>query len=166
MAQDKTAREALMVKLFSGYLSSQMNITEDNLAAFIEATKDVSLEALTLSVDQFASGRVERNNSFPPNSGEVAANAREWQRAIEKRAGQDGPEMHNGLIECDWGHGRVDLRGLTNAEQDLVMAGKGFVNGKNLAYLPLQEIRSVIEQGDLAVLDGGKTFTPRLSRMP
>jgi len=134
--------------------------------AYCSATADTLFEAVKRSTEQFASGRVERNNSFPPAAAEFAANAREWQAAITKRAGQDGPEMHNGLIECDWGHGRVDLRGLTRDEQEVVMAGKGVVNGKNLAYLPLAEIRSVITNGDLDAVEVGKTMpAPRLGRM-
>lgn len=155
------------MKLFSGYLSSQMNVTEDNLAAFVDATKDVSLDALTRSVDQFASGRVERNNAFPPSSAELAENAREWQRAIEKRAGHDGPEMHNGLIEMDFGQGRIDMRGLTNAEQDAIIANKGCApNGRSLAYMSLPEIKLALEQSDLAQVEGGKSFAmPKLGRM-
>jgi len=134
--------------------------------AYCSATADTPFEAVKRSTEQFASGRVERNNSFPPAAAEFAANAREWQAAITKRAGQDGPEMHNGLIEIDYGSGRIDMRGLTNAEQDLIMAGKGIVNGKNLAYLPLAKIRTVITNGDLDAVEGGKMMpAPRLGRM-
>lgn len=164
--QDLAARKIQITKLLRGWLSMVGNIDMGTIDAFVDATKDVSLEAVTKAVEQFASGRVERNNSFPPAAAEFAANAREWQAAITKRVGQDGPEMHNGLIEIDYGSGRIDMRGLTNAEQDLIMAGKGIVNGKNLAYMPLAEIRSVITNGDLAAVDGGKGFAaPRLGRM-
>lgn len=141
-------------------------MTSATVDAYCSAVADATFEAIKRSTEQFGSGRVERNNAFPPAAAEFAENVREWQNAIAKRAGQDGPEMHNGLIECDWGHGRVDLRGLTNAEQDIVMAGKGYINGRNLAYLSLPEIRETITQGDMAALDGGKTFAARLSKMP
>lgn len=141
-------------------------MTSATVDAYCSAVTDVPFEAVKRSTEQFGTGRVERNNSFPPSAAEFAENAREWQMAIAKRASHSGPEMHNGLIECDWGHGRVDLRGLTNAEQDRIIDGKGFVNGKNLAYLSLPEIRETITQGDLAGLETGKSFAPRLSRMP
>lgn len=138
-----------------------------NINAFVEATKGVSLDALTRSVEQFATGKVDRNNAFPPSSAELAENAREWQRAIDKRSGQDGAELHNGLIEMDFGQGRIDMRGLTNAEQDQIIANKGCApSGRSLAYLSLPEIKAALQQSDLAQVEGGKTFSaPRLGRM-
>jgi len=138
-----------------------------HVETYCDATKDVSLEALTRSVEQFKSGRVERNNSFPPAAAEVAENARQWQRALDSRASNSGPPLHNGLLEMDWGQGMVNLRGLTNAEQDQVIAAKGVgPDGRSLAYMPVEQIRVAISQGDIAQLDGGNSFkAPRLGRI-
>jgi len=165
--QDLAARKIQITKLLRGWLSMVGNIDMGTIDAFVDATRDVTLDAVTKAVEQFASGRVERNNSFPPAAAEFAANAREWQAAIDKRAGQDGPEMHNGLIEMDFGAGRIDMRGLTNAEQDQIIANKGCApNGRSLAYMSLPEIKAALEQKDMAQVEGGATFAaPRLGRM-
>lgn len=162
---DELAKEAKILDLFDSYPSA--NPSADTLRAYCRSVESLSLEAVSRSVKQFGDGLVDRpNRDFAPSAESFAANVREWQRAIDQRNGGD-IELHNGLIECDWGSGRVDLRGLTQAEQDIVMAGKGIVNGKNLAYLSLPEIKSAITQGDLAAVEGGKTFSaPRLGRIP
>lgn len=155
-----------MVKLFSGYLSSQMNVTEDNLAAFVDATKDVSLEALRRSVEQFSTGKVERNNAFPPNSAEVAENARLWQHALDGLK-VEPVTLHNGLLNVDYGRGSIDMRGLTNAEQDAVMALSGLApDGQSMAGMSLEGIKQAITQNDRMAVDGTKSFSmPRLGRM-
>lgn len=162
----RMAKEALILDLFDGYLSAKP--TAENLRRYLAAVENLSVEAVARSVKQFNDGLVDRDNrDFAPSAETFAHNAREWQRAIEKREGSDGPELHNGLIECDWGHGRVDLRGLTNAEQDMVMAANGRApDGRSLAYMSLTEIKSALTQTDLAQVDGGKGFqAPRLGRM-
>jgi hypothetical protein len=106
---------------------------------------DVSLDALTRSCRQFASGKVSRNNAFPPAAAELAENARLWQEALNTR-NDPGVKLYNGLIECDWGQGRVDMRGLTEAEQDQIIANKGCgPDGKSLAYMPLEAIRAALK---------------------
>lgn len=62
------------------------NLDMATVEAYVEATDDVSLEALKLSVEQFASGKVERNNAYAPSSAELAQNARKWQEGINKRS--------------------------------------------------------------------------------
>lgn len=159
----KQAKEALVLDLFDNWPTASPSA--DNVRAYVDAVEALSVEAVMRSVKQFGSGLVDRNNSFVPPAPEFAANARQWQTALE---GRDRPQepLHNGLLECDWGQGRVDLRGLTAAEQDIVMVGKGVVNGRNLAYMPTTEIKAIITQGDLSAIEGGKTFAlPRLGRM-
>lgn len=159
------AKEALILDLFDGYLSAKPSA--ENLRRYLAAVEDLSVEAVARSVQQFQAGLVERDNrDFAPSAETFAHNAREWQRALERRD-DSGPELHNGLIECDWGHGRIDMRGLTNAEQDQIIAAKGRApDGRSLAYMPLVEIRAALMQTDLAQVEGGKSFAlPRLGRM-
>ncbi len=128
----------------------------------------LSVDAVGRSVQQFRSGRVERNNSFPPPSPELASNAREWQRALNLRAGKDdGPKLHNGLLNVDFGRGSIDMRGLTNDEQDKIMSLGGVApNGESFAGMPLEHIKAALNQGDLAAVEGGKSFAmPKLGRM-
>ena len=87
--------------------------------------------------------------------------------APNKRAGQDVPEMRNGLVEVDFGHGRINLRGLTAEEQDRILDAKGYApNGKSLAYMPLAEIKLAMQKSDLAQVEGGRSFSaPKLGRI-
>jgi hypothetical protein len=164
-SETELAKEAKILDLFDSYPSASPS--RENLQQYLAAVEGLSLEAVTRSVQQFRAGLVERpNRDFAPSAETFAHNAREWQRAIDVR-NDTGPELHNGLVECDWGHGRVDMRGLTNAEQDQIIAAKGRApDGRSLAYMPLVEIRAALVQRDLAQVEGGKTFqAPRLGRM-
>ena len=162
------AKEALILTLFDAYPSSGQQVSASRIATYADAVATLSIEAVRRSVEQFVTGKVERENrDFVPSAEAFAANSREWQRAIDQRAGQDEPELHNGLIEMDFGAGRIDMRGLTNAEQDTIIAAKGRApDGRSLAYMPLADIRAALVQKDLAQVEGGKTFAvPKLTRM-
>lgn len=165
-SETELAKEAKILDMFDGYPSASPS--RENVQAYLASVASLSLEAVTRSVQQFRDGKVERENrAFAPSADEFSHNAREWQRAIDTLAGSNDPEMHNGLIECDWGHGRVDLRGLTNAEQDQIIAAKGRApDGRSLAYMPLEEIKEALVQRDLAQVEGGKSFAvPKLGRI-
>lgn len=163
---DELAKEAKILDLFDGYPSASPS--RETLHAYLEAVNGMSLEAVARSVKQFTSGLVERpNRDFAPSAESFSANVREWQRAIDHRAG-DGLELHNGLINVDFGHGQIDMRGLTESEQDQILAAKGYgPDGKSLAYRSLPEIRAALTQTDLAQVEGGRTFkVPAMGRMP
>lgn len=162
---ESLAKEALILDLFDNYLSAKPSA--ENLNRFLAAVENCSLEAVQRSVKQFTSGLVERENrDFAPSAEAFAHNVRQWQAALDKR---DAPqeELHNGLLEVDYGHGRISMRGLTNDEQDRVMAANGYgPDGKSLAYRPVEEIRQVLQQGDLAAVEGGRSFiVPKLGRV-
>ena len=161
----RDAKELMILDLFDGWLNARPSA--DNVRAYLAELEPFDLDAVRRSVKQFRSGRVEGHNmDFPPSAPQLTANVREWQKALDAR-NDTGPEMHNGLIECDWGHGRVDLRGLTTAEQDQIIAAKGRApDGRSLAYMPLADIRAALAQTDLAQVEGGKSFkVPALGRM-
>lgn len=162
------AKEALILTLFDAYPSSGQQVSASRVATYVDAVSGLSVEAVRRSVEQFVTGNVDRENrDFAPSGEAFAANVREWQRALDLRAGNDEPELHNGLIEMDFGAGRIDMRGLTNAEQDQIIAAKGRApDGRSLAYMPLVEIKAALVQTDLAQVEGGKTFkVPALGRM-
>lgn len=162
---DELAKEAKILDLFDSYPSASPS--RETLQAYLAAVNGMSLEAVARSVQQFRSGLVERpNRDFAPSGEAFAANVREWQKAIDRRAGGD-IELHNGLIEMDWGQGRIDMRGLTEAEQDQIIANKGCApDGRSLAYMPLAEIKAALVQTDLAQVEGGKTFkVPAMQRV-
>lgn len=69
--------------MMMGYPSSASNITDDNIGAYLEATAEVSIDALARSAKQYLTGRVEgHNNAFMPTAPALASNARQWDEAI------------------------------------------------------------------------------------
>ncbi len=146
--QDKKAREILIAKLYRAFPSSQMNLTEGNMAAYVEATAAISIDALGRSVEQFITGKVERNNAFVPSAPELAENARAWQAALGRVAdaqavvdaqalvsypiGEAPPEgmVALGPMTVDFGSGPIDLRDKTAAEKEEILQNKGLPSGK------------------------------------
>jgi hypothetical protein len=154
--------------------------TDESLNAYLVQAEPFCVEAVTRSVQQFASGLVERDHRFPPPVPEFIANVRQWQRAIDSRhaasdghlisyrAGEPRPAGYEPLGgTVDFGRGKITLAGLTEAEQMLVFKGNGVApDGRSLAHMSASEIRHAIAQKDLAQVDGGKTFAvPKLGRM-
>ena len=178
--ESNLAKEALILDLFDGWPNATP--TADTLRAYVQDLAGLSVDAVGRSVQQFRSGRVERNNSFPPPSPELASNAREWERALILRAqptervisykpGEPVPvgyTPHGGTIDFQNGSGSVNLVGLTREEQDRVFELKGFApDGRSLSGMALEHIKAALNQGDLAAVEGGKSFAmPRLGRMP
>jgi hypothetical protein len=71
--------------LMHGYPSSQGQVSQGTIDAYLMAVSGCSLEAVKRSCQQFLSGNVEsHNNSFMPTAAELAANARQWDQAIAK----------------------------------------------------------------------------------
>lgn len=113
--QDLAARKALIIKLANNYDWSSSNFTKGQLDAMLEATADCSLEGLATAIEQFMAGRVsDHNNARMPSGAELAVKARLYAPA-EPRI-----PLFNGVINSDWGHGAIDLRGLTREQQDRV----------------------------------------------
>lgn len=132
---------------------------------YVAATAEFTLESINRSVEQFVTGKVERDNrAFAPSADEFSGNVRLWSNAISKLAERDGPELHSGLISMDFGAGRIDMRGLTVAEQDQIIANKGRApDGKPLSYLSTSEIRSELTQRHVGSVEYSKSFSvPKL----
>jgi hypothetical protein len=164
-SQDELAKEAKILDLFDSYPSASP--TAETVRAYVQAVAGLSAEAVARSVTQFTSGLVERpNRDFAPSAEAFAANVRDWQRAIDSRDG-GGVTLHTGILNMDFGAGSIDMRGLTEAEQDAVIAAKGRApDGRSLAYMPLAEIKAALGQADLAQVEGGRSFqAPKLGRM-
>lgn len=125
MANARTVREILVTTLMDGYLSSQSQITESVIEAYVNAIMDCEVEALKESCSRFAKGAVEgRNNSFMPSAAEIAAETRrvqermdieafherttfvefdtpEW-RALCQVRGRSMPQVKHGSVEGWW----------------------------------------------------------------
>jgi hypothetical protein len=130
-----------IVKLMRGFPSSQSQITEGNVDAYLDAVMDCSLDAVTRSVTQFLSGKVDgRNNGFLPTAPELSANARQWDyalsmvsadRHVEKLVSYPmgalppPPLVPLGPIKIDFGEGMIDMTGMNAAEKAVIMESKG-----------------------------------------
>lgn len=160
-ATDDKAKKAAILSLMHGFPSSQGQITEHTLGAYMLAVADTSADAVKRSCGQFLAGKVDgHNNSFLPTAAELSANARAWDSAIaqvtaDQELAKLGVPIDNGLLQMDFGHGNVDLRGLTVAEQDTIIRNNGkiggtMVNGKligaqNAALLTLDQKRAALK---------------------
>lgn len=135
--QDLAARKALIIKLANNYGWSASNFTKGELDSIIEATAKCSLDGLGRAVSQFMEGRVdEHNNSRMPTGAELAVKARLWDYATTDRKVErlvtypigelpPAPLVPLGPVEIDFGDGRINLRGLSHAEKEQILAAKG-----------------------------------------
>lgn len=84
-ATDDKAKKAAILSLMHGFPSSQGQITEHTLGAYMLAVADASADAVKRSCGQFLAGKVDgHNNSFLPTAAELSANARAWDSAIAR----------------------------------------------------------------------------------
>lgn len=106
---------------------------------YLGAVRDLSLEAVKMACKAFHDGTAP---DFNPNYGaptapKLAQVARLFQdtripspaaeQLIAYRIGEEPPEGYHpaGLVEVDFGHRRIDMRGMDAAQQERIMASKG-----------------------------------------
>lgn len=150
--EETTAKEAAIFDLLAGYHQLTEKLNDLFLWSFVRQVEDCRPEAVKQACDRIASGRAPGvNNNFPPTPADVASNARLFEE-IAARA-DDRVPLYNGLLEADFGHGRVDMRGLTTDEQDRIAKLHGILpNGQNVAYLSLAEKKELLTVDSLKKL--------------
>ena len=130
-----------------------------HIDAYAELLEQYGAEAVKAGLDDITSGKVERDDRFVPNALEISRRAAMWRDIFDAARTPPAP-LHNGLVEMDFGHGAVDMRGLTNEQQDTIIAARGMVGGRNAATL---------SRGELLEALGGKALPrqvrPSLQRM-
>jgi hypothetical protein len=88
----------LVVRLMDGFPSSQSQITEGTIRAYVEAVEDCGVSALALAVKQFCAGKVKGHNpAFLPPSAALAQEA----RRIEQQFQVEEFWKKNEFIEVD-----------------------------------------------------------------
>lgn len=137
MEAARDAKKTSLYQLLVGYWQLAEKLNDRLLETYTNAVEDIPLEAVEAACRRIASGQAGLNTSFPPTPADIADRA----RMLESKP---QPELHNGLISMNWGHGDVDLRGLTNDEQDSIMRGQGKIDGKNAALLDLDGKRAAL----------------------
>lgn len=133
--EEALAREALILSLLRGYPSLASSITRGTIDSYVAAAGGYSVSALRDACERYRSGDVEGyDRRWPPNAAEVATLARMYD-TIEKRDTEPAPKLVSypmggeppagyaplGPLEADFGHGRINMRGLDHKAKEYVM---------------------------------------------
>lgn len=115
--------------------------TEDNLRAYLRAVEPYDLQHVAQASREFAEGMIPRERFGFPDAAEFSTRV----RLLAARAAPK-PVLHNGLLAMDFDHGTVDMRGLTEAEQDIIIKANGMIDGRNAALLPRAELHAALDR--------------------
>lgn len=137
---DQDAKRAAIYDLLKGYWQLAERLDRSLLNSYVNAVAECSVEAVALVCQRINSGQAGLNSSYPPTPADIAERA-----ALLDVGAKPAPGLYNGLIEMDFGHGRVDMRGLTDWEQERIIKGHGMIGGKNAALMNLDEKIAAIE---------------------
>lgn len=141
-SKDKAAKKAAIYSVLAGYWQLADKLTEGLLGSYLGPVEECSVEAVVRTCQRIATGQAGLSTSFPPTPADIAQRAAAYDDANRERVA-----LYNGLIEMDWGHGRVDLRGLAEAEQDAIIRCHGVSpDGTNFAMLDLDGKRSKLRE--------------------
>ncbi len=77
---------------------------------------------------------------FPPTPADMTEWCEHFYAAMHPKV----VPLYNGLISMDFGHGSVDMRGLTTAEQETIRRNNGKIGAKNAALLSLEDKRAAL----------------------
>lgn len=156
MTQDRQAKEAIILTFLDNY--PLFKVTDGFIDALLRAVEPYSARSVEQACQRFADGAVSgHDNRYVINGPELA----EQCRLFDDLRTRTVVPLFSGIIEMDFGHGRVDMRGLTVDEQDRVIDAHGVIDGKNLALLSLEEKQAVLRQEKI----DGPAITPRLRTM-
>lgn len=136
--EETLAREALILSLLRGYPSLASSITRGVIDSYVSAVDGYSVTALRNACERYRTGDVEGyDRRWPPNAAELATMARMFDELAKRdteRApklvvypiGGEPPPGHVplGPIEVNFGHGRIDMRGLDHKTKEFVMQHK------------------------------------------
>lgn len=147
-SMDTATKEAALFDLFDAFRTSP---TENQIRAYIAALDGCSAEATRDACRAFVTGTVSefKYDYGPPTAPRLATLARMLE-PIKAEAGEivvypigELPPpgfMPLGPTSVDFGHGRIDLRGLSHAEKEAILQNKGrvpdLIDGSRKAPLP------------------------------
>jgi hypothetical protein len=136
--EEMLAREALILSLLRGYPSLASSITRGTIDSYVSAVDGYSVSALRNACDRYGTGDVEGyDRRWPPNAAELATLARMYD-TIEKRSFEPAPKLVSypiggqppaghvplGPDEVNFGHGRINMRGLDHRTKEFVLRHK------------------------------------------
>lgn len=136
--QDIAAKKAIIMAMMEAFPSSRGQVVSATVDAYARAVDDCSVEAVSRACDAMARGTVDRDRGFLPTAGELAELARKFQAVIDA-ANAPAPNSEHGMVEVDFGHGKIDLRDKTAAEVEVIFKLKRLPRDGELAQLPPPE---------------------------
>lgn len=125
------------------------SLTSGQLNAYLSAVKDFDTAALAAAVARFRKGDVPWfTSTYPPVAPEFAREVALHHRNLHREdniLALKAPE--HGMIDADYGSGKVRLADLTWAEVQIVEKHNGKTpEGRDLAGLTTEEIREALTQ--------------------
>jgi len=154
MSKESQAKRAKILDVLEGY-SSLMGRDLTGLTNSLAR----AAEPYPLDVVIDACRRLAQVCHYPPTPADMTEQCEHFNAAMHPVV----VPLYTGIINMDFGHGSIDMRGLTRQEQDKVIDAGGIIDGVNLARLPLEQKRTLIRTGQLA--GGVKIKIPRLQKM-
>lgn len=132
---DTHAKRALILGMLEAWPSG--NVTSGTDAAYASAVENESREAVKVACAEFAAGTLDRDHRFAPTGAEFAQRVRLIETAIayRDRTAPPAPKLVSypiggepppgyvplGPLEADFGHGRIDMRGLDHRTKEYIL---------------------------------------------
>ena len=156
--KDRDAKEAALWKLWDSY--PNFKPTDAFIDSVLAAVEPYSPRAVASSVKRFLNDEVAGHESrYVPNAAQIAGQA----KLFDSLYAREVIALHSGILEVDYGHGRIDLRGLTIEEQVEIMRHHGVINGCNLALMSLEGKKAALAGDETKKIEGFKP--PAMKRM-
>jgi hypothetical protein len=140
MSSETKAKRAKILDMLDGY----SNLIGKELTGLTNALCREA-EPYPLDVVIAATQRLGRICKFPPTTAEVFEQCEIANAALHPKVVQ----LYNGMISMDFGHGRIDMTGLTEREQDAIIKNHGMIGKKNAALMSLEEKRDGLKQAQI-----------------
>lgn len=141
MSKERTAKEAVIFSMLEGIPSLQGQISAGMVEAMVAAVDDCRVDAVAHACRRFNRGEVEGHNAaFAPSAGQLAAQARLFDTVLRKidRDKEERPVLISypiggeppppavplGPLSVDFGSGPIDMRDMSPADKEFVLANK------------------------------------------
>ncbi len=155
MSSETKAKRAKILDMLDGY----SNLIGKELTGLTNALCREA-EPYPLDVVIAATQRLGRICRFPPTTAEVFEQCEIANAALHPKV----VTLYNGMIDMNFGHGRIDMRGLSTAEQDEIIRNHGMIGGKNAAFMSIEEKRAALNPKSIQA-DKAKVQIPTMRRI-
>lgn len=167
---DERAKKIKIMELLAGYSYLSGRSLDALIDQMVHVVDDCPVEAVALACDRFARGKVEGHTpGYAPGADQLAIQAglfRDALAQIERNKaptpklisvpiGQplpDGVVREIGIEDVDFGHGKINMRGMSTAEKEAIMANKGLPEPEPVKFKANNEsVRALVQSTVKAV---------------